>query len=177
MLTGRGYFNTEYVYKEAVQPDGDAPFDYKTFVENQIPFQMGSVRADTGETVNWGREDIPDFKTLMMYIRASSTIPGMMPMPYIDGIPYIDGPMGSSGGIPIDIAEQGGFDKFLVILTRPRGFRRKPTSRSQVLRRFFRKTPMVAELMISRHERYNASRKYIEQLERQGKLMSFMPMT
>lgn len=105
MLTGRGYFNTEYVYKEAVQPDGDAPFDYKTFVENQIPFRMGSVRADTGETVNWGREDIPDFKTLMMYIRASSTIPGMMPMPYIDGIPYIDSAMGSSGGIPIDIAE------------------------------------------------------------------------
>lgn len=173
ILRGRGYFDGEYIYETAGLPDGEMPLDFETFQSNPIPYRIGAVRADTGETVYWGREDIADFATLMKYCRASSSIPGMMRMPYIDGVPYVDGAIGSSGGIAIDAAEADGFKKFLVVLTRPKGFRRVAPSRPQALRRLFRKTPEVAELMISRHERYNASLEHIAELQRQGKAYVF----
>lgn len=173
MLRGRGYFDAEYIYETAGLPDGVMPLDFETFQSNPTPYRIGAVRADTGESVYWSREDITDFNRLMKYTRASSTIPGMMRMPIIDGKPYIDGAMGDSGGIVIDAAERDGFEKFLVILTRPKGFRRTAPSRPQVLRQIFRKTPAVAELMITRHERYNAALEHIAELERQGKAYVF----
>lgn len=173
ILRGRGYFDAEYIYETAGLPDGAMPLDFQTFQANPTPYRIGAVRADTGETVYWGRDDVTDFDKLMKYTRASSTIPGMMRMPVIDGVPYIDGAMGSSGGIAIDAAEADGFEKFLIVLTRPKGFRRTAPSRPQVLRRIFRKTPEVAELMITRHERYNASLDRIAQLQNEGKAYIF----
>lgn len=173
MLRGRGYFDAEYIYEAAGLPNGAMPLDYETFSNNPIPFRIPAVRADTGETINWGSDDIPDLNTLMKYTRASSTIPGVMRMPYINGVPFVDGALGSSGGIPIDAAEADGFKKFLIVLTRPKGFRRTAPSRPQLLRQIFRKHPMVAELLITRHERYNASLDWAAELERTGQAYVF----
>ncbi|MDO5029800.1 MAG: patatin family protein [Corynebacterium sp.] len=173
MLRGRGYFDAEYIYEAAGLPDGAMPLDYKTFKENPIPYRIPAVRADTGETVNWGPDDIPDLDTLMKYTRASSTIPGAMRIPIIDGIPYVDGALGTSGGIALDAAEADGFEKFIIVLTRPKGFRRVPPSRPHVIRRILRKYPAVAEAIITRHERYNATLDHAIELERQGKAYIF----
>lgn len=173
MLRGRGYFDAEYIYEDAGLPDGAMPLDYETFKNNPTPYRISAVRADTGETINWGPDDIPDLPTLMKYTRASSTIPGVMRMPYIDGVPFVDGALGSSGGIPIDAAEADGFKKFLIVLTRPKGFRRTTPKRPQLLRQIFRSNPVVAELLITRHERYNASLDWAAELERKGQAYVF----
>lgn len=173
MLRGRGYFDAEYIYEAAGLPDGAMPLDYKTFTANPIPYRISALRADTGETMNWGPEDIPDFDTLMKYTRASSTIPGAMRIPIIDGVPYVDGALGTSGGIALDAAEADGFDKFVIVLTRPKGFRRVAPSRPQVLRQILRRYPIVAEMAITRHERYNATLDRALELERQGKAYIF----
>lgn len=173
MLRGRGYFDAEYIYEASGLPDGAMPLDYKTFKENPIPYRITAVRADTGETVNWGPEDIPDLNTLMKYTRASSTIPGAMRIPIIDGVPYVDGALGTSGGIALDAAEADGFKKFIIVLTRPKGFRRVPPSRPQMIRRILHNYPVVAEKVITRHERYNASLDRTVELEKQGKAYIF----
>lgn len=173
MLRGRGYFDAEYIYEAAGLPDGAMPLDYKTFKANPIPYRITALRADTGETMNWGPSDIPDFATLMKYTRASSTIPGAMRIPIIDGVPYVDGALGTSGGIALDAAEADGFKKFVIVLTRPKGFRRVAPSRPQVLRRVLRRYPIVAEKVITRHERYNASLDHAVELERAGQAYIF----
>lgn len=84
-LRGRGYFNAEFIYEKAA--DKDLPFDWKTFTESSAQVCISATRADTGETVNWGREDMPSLPDLMMRVRASSTLPLIMPMRLIDDAP------------------------------------------------------------------------------------------
>ena len=91
-LRGRGYFNAEFIYEKAA--DKDLPYDWETFTESSAQVCISATRADTGETVNWGREDMPSLPDLMMCVRASSTLPLIMPMRVIDGVPFVDGAAG-----------------------------------------------------------------------------------
>lgn len=175
LLQGTGYFHAEYIYEIAGGPDQEMPFDFDTFFADPTPFKIGAVRADTGESVYWGRGDQSSPLDLMRQVRASSTVPGLMPMPEIDGVSYVDGAIGESGGIPLPEAIRDGFDKFLIIGTKPRNYVRPPLRSPQLVRMLARKYPAVAELSISRHQRYNATRELMDELERQGKAMIFYP--
>ena len=104
LLRGSGYFNAEFIYEKAA--DQDMPFDWEAFAANPAQVCISAARADTGESVYWGREDIKTQEDLMVRVRASSTLPLIMPMRVIDGAPYVDGAMGESGGILIEQAEK-----------------------------------------------------------------------
>ncbi|WP_411709532.1 patatin family protein [Corynebacterium sp. LaCa116] len=173
LLRGTGYFNAEYIYEKAA--DQDMPFDWEAFRSNPAQVCISAARADTGETVYWGREDMPTQDDLMVRVRASSTLPLIMPMRIIDGAPYVDGAMGESGGLLIEQAEEAGFEKFLFLGTKPRGYVRPKVGRPTALRRIFRKHPAVAEAMIARPAKYNASKDRLVELEKQGKAQLFFP--
>lgn len=176
-MRGRGYFNGEYIYETApMEPTaGVAPYPFENYLASPAQVRIGSVRADTGENVYWGRDDIDSLETLMRFVRASSTLPGFMVPPEIDGVRYFDGALGPSGGIPLDAAEADGFRRFLVIMTRPRDYVKPPVSRPAMMRRIFRRTPAVAEAIITRPDRYNATRRRLFELEREGRAMLFFP--
>ena len=173
LLRGTGYFNAEYIYEKAA--DQDMPFDWEAYRSNPAQVCISAARADTGETVYWGREDMPTQDDLMVRVRASSTLPLIMPMRIIDGAPYVDGAMGESGGLLIEQAEEAGFEKFLFLGTKPRGYVRPKVGRPTALRRIFRKHPAVAEAMIARPAKYNASKDRLVELEKQGKAQLFFP--
>lgn len=173
LLRGSGYFNAEFIYEKAA--DQDMPFDWETFQANPAQMCISAVRADTGESVYWGREDLKTQEDLMVRVRASSTLPLIMPMRVIDGVPYVDGAMGESGGILIEQAEKAGFEKFLFLGSKPRGYVRPEVGRPAALRRVFRKYPTVAETMIARPPRYNASKDRLLKLEKEGRAQLFFP--
>ena len=173
LLRGTGYFNAEYIYEKAA--DQDMPFDWEAYRSNPAQVCISAARADTGETVYWGREDMPTQDDLMVRVRASSTLPLIMPMRIIDGAPYVDGAMGESGGLLIEQAEKAGFEKFLFLGTKPRGYVRPKAGRPTALRRIFRKYPAVAEAMIARPAKYTASKDRLLELEKQGKAQLFFP--
>lgn len=174
-LRGTGYFNAEYIYEIVGGPGQALPFDWEAFNANPTPFRIGTTRVSDGETVYWGREDIDGMADFMRRVRCSSTMPGLMPVPSIDGVEYIDGALGRSGGLAIDAAIEDGFDKFLIIRTRPRGFRRKPPRSPQLVKRLLANRPAVAEALLTRHHRYNRYCEIIEQLESDGKALVFYP--
>lgn len=173
LLRGNGYFNAEYIYEKSA--DKDMPFDWEAFEANPAQMCISAARADTGESVYWGREDIETQEDLMVRVRASSTLPLIMPMRVIDGAPYVDGAMGESGGILIDQAEKAGFEKFLFLGSKPRGYVRPSVSRPTALRRVFRKYPAVAEAMIARPPKYNRSKGRLLELEKEGRAQLFFP--
>lgn len=173
LLRGSGYFNAEFIYEKAA--DQDMPFDWEAFEANPAQMCISATRADTGESVYWGREDIKSQGDLMVRVRASSTLPLIMPMRVIDGVPYVDGAMGESGGILIEQAEKAGFEKFLFLGSKPRGYVRPEVGRPAALRRVFRKYPAVAEAMIARPPRYNASKDRLLELEKEGRAQLFFP--
>lgn len=172
-LRGKGYFHAEHMYEIAPGADQEYPFDFDTFSANSTPFQISAVRADTGETVYWGRETATDLLQLMKRVRASSTMPGFMPIPMIDGAPYVDGAIGETGGLMLQPAIDAGFSRFLVLASRPREYLRSGFSRPGLLTAALRRYPAVAEATLARPALYNETKQRILDLEAAGRAYVF----
>lgn len=173
LARGTGYFNAEFIYERS---DDILPFDWDAFQANDdIEVHVEAVRADTGHTVKWTRKDLESIENVGQITRASSTLPKVMPMGMIDGIPYVDGALGYSGGLLIDAAEKAGFSKFLVLATKERSYVRPAVTRPMATRRLFTKHPAVAEALIVRPGRYNSAKQRILELESEGRAKVFFP--
>ncbi|MBC3186119.1 patatin family protein [Corynebacterium sp. zg-331] len=175
LLRGRGYFNAEYIYGRAPSLNLPGPLDYEAIASHPADFRIGAVQAHTGRSVYWGHEDVTDSESLLAKVRASSTLPLLMPLPNIDGVPYVDGALGPSGGIPLDAAENDGYTRFFVVLTHPRGYAKAPIKRPGLLRNLLSNYPVVAERLITRHTRYNRTMARLLELEKQGRAYLFFP--
>lgn len=174
LARGQGYFNAEFIYEGA---DHIAPFDFAAFSRCSAEVHVEAVNALSGETVSWTREDFLRDPTLVgRAARASSTVPKVMPIGFIDGVPYVDGALGTSGGLLIDAAHAAGFNRFVVLATRPREYWKKPVAApSAAVRQLFRKYPAIAEALDVRTGRYNASKQQILDLEAAGDAVVFFP--
>ncbi|MGP9725038.1 patatin-like phospholipase family protein [Corynebacterium sp. AOP40-9SA-29] len=175
LLRGKGFFNAEFIYGQAHTLDLPRPYDARLALEGDTEFRICATRADNGDPVYWGREDISSGQELMDRVRASSTIPFAMPVPRIDGVPYVDGALGPSGGIPLDAALADGYDRFFAVLTHPRGYVKPPMGRSKVWRTLLRRYPAVAEALLTRHIHYNATMQRLYALERAGRAFLYFP--
>ncbi|WP_291314922.1 patatin-like phospholipase family protein [Corynebacterium sp. UBA2622] len=173
LLQGTGYFNAEFIYETS--SDGDLPFDYDAFEANPAEMNLAATRADTGDSVYFTRADIHERADMNSFVRASSTLPLIMPMRIIDGVPYVDGALGESGGISIQQAEAAGYEKFLFVATKPRDYVRPQVTRRSVVRQVFRRNPAVGKALIERPDKYNASKQRLLELERQGRAHLFFP--
>ena len=174
-LQGKGMFSAEWIYEQTGLPGQALPFDWDTWSANPARVRIGAVRCDDGATVYWGRDDLDTVTKLMKRVRASSTMPVVMPLTAIDGHHYVDGALGSSGGIALDAAEADGFDRFLVVLTQERGYRKAPPRAVRFYRQYFRRYPLVADAILTRWQRYNATLDRLEQLEADGRAYLFVP--
>lgn len=171
MLQGKGMFNAHYIYQEAGKPDADFPFDFETFRANPANCTIISFDRDTGEDLYFTKRDMGTLDDLMVRVRASSTLPVLMPMPTVDGRPCYDGGFARGGGIPLQKLEEDGFEKVVVVRTRKRGYR-KPKSLGWAKAWFWHR-PVMREAMTSRWIRYNESCDLLDQWEREGRAYVF----
>lgn len=175
-LAGKGYINADYLYRGLVD-QGAAPFDWQTFSANPAHMRIQAFERDTGRTVTWGTDDMHDMYELIDRVRASSTLPGLMHPLELDGQVLLDGGLGRGAGLPLWLAESEGFDKFLFLATRPKGYRKKSpegTSHMMMLR-LSSGFPYLREALLTRAERYNAEMERIQGLERAGRCLIVYP--
>jgi predicted patatin/cPLA2 family phospholipase len=123
-IKGEGFFRSKYIYEETPYPEASLPFDYDTFVANPARLRIGTFERDSGEIIYYTKEDIHNIQDLMKIVRSSSSMPIFMPPTYYGEHYYIDGGLG--GGIALDIAKRDGMEKFFVVLSRERGYRKNP---------------------------------------------------
>ena len=119
---GTGYFDADAIYEGAVE-DGTFPFDWETFAANPAGIGLQAFDRDTGRTVRFCRDDATDLMTLIDFVRASSTLPGMMKPKPVDGRILYDGGLGQGAGIPVCIAGAAGYQQFGFLATREKGYR------------------------------------------------------
>lgn len=177
-LRGKGYFNADYMYDGCIN-DGFFPYDWATYAANPARMCIQAFERDTGRSVTFGREDASNTNELFRLARASSTIPiAMKPAP-INGVTYYDGGLGEGSGIPLHLAENAGFERTLLIATRPAGYRKKPlTARSRkVFQRLFGRYPHLLEAVLTRNDRYNAALDHVAEREREGSVLVIRPDT
>ncbi|SCP96696.1 patatin-like phospholipase family protein [Anaerobium acetethylicum] len=172
-IRGEGFFRSKYIYEETPRPGGVLPFDFDTFKANPAQLRIGAFDRETGELVYYTKDDIRNVSDLMKIVRASSSMPIFMPPTHFGGRCYVDGGLG--GGIALDVAKKDGKKKFFVILTREKGYRKRPLKYTGALRAYYRHYPLVAEAMMNRHILYNRTLEELEQLESEGKAFLVYP--
>ncbi|MDR1237091.1 MAG: patatin family protein [Propionibacteriaceae bacterium] len=174
-LQGKGWFNAHYIYEETGGPGQALPFDFGTFAANPAQCRIGSFECDTGQSVYWTKDDLATLPALMRRVRASSTMPILMPPVEIDGRTYVDGALGPCGGFAIDAARAAGFTRFFVVMSREREYRKEPNKWPWLFRAWFRKFPAVAEAVNERWKNYNRTREELFDLQSSGEACLFIP--
>jgi predicted patatin/cPLA2 family phospholipase len=178
LLQGKGYFNADYLY-EGCLADNFAPFDWETFVANPARIRIQAFERDTGRTVTFTKDDMPDVWEAIKRVRASSTIPGAMVPEPVDGKVLLDGGLGEGAGIPIGMAEADGFERMVFVATREQGYWKRPLSQAarRGISRAFGKYPHVVEALLTRPQRYDVALGHVAQLEREGRALVIRPDT
>ncbi|MDR3070074.1 MAG: patatin family protein [Propionibacteriaceae bacterium] len=176
-LQGKGYFNSKHIYEETAAPDQILPFNFEAFSANPAELRIGAFDAESGGEMVWSKKagDMATLSDLMPRVRASSTMPFLMPMVDLDGRKYVDGALGPNGGIALDFAQSAGYEKFFVVLTRPRSYVKEPNKAERFFRWHFRRYPAVAQALATRHSHYNTTREELSDLESSGQAFVFYP--
>ena len=172
---GKGMFHGEYIYQRAGAPDEALPFDWDTYEASTGDMRVIAFDAVTGDEAVWSKKDTPNIDDLMIRVQASSTMPIVMPPVHLDGHVYVDGAMGEDGGIALSQAQREGFEKFVIVLTQERDYKKEPQKFPAVYRGIFRKYPALADALLTRWKRYNETRERIFELEAEGKAHVFVP--
>ena len=148
-----------------------------TFLANPATTCVATFNASRGQVRWFSKEEMSTLDTLGPIVRASSTLPILMPPVEIDGDTYVDGALGPNGGLPFDQPLREGYRKLLVVLTRPRDFVKgpMPASVGALLRTAYHSFPSVFEGVALRTDRYNAGRRFLFELEERGQAYVFAP--
>ncbi|MCL2491044.1 MAG: patatin family protein [Propionibacteriaceae bacterium] len=174
-LKGRGLFDSEYIYMHTSGPGQALPVDFVTFQANPADMRIGSFDIDAGEEAWFTKADVHTLRDLLSRVRASSSMPMLMPPVEINGRHYLDGALGPSGGIPLDAAMAAGFKRFFIVLTREREYVKGPEVPKPLASAWWRKHPAVGEALNARPATYNAMRQQIFELEKAGQALVFAP--
>ena len=165
----RNYFNMDFIFGDI--PEWIYPFDTETFMKNPTQFDIAATSLEDGSLKIIGKEEIKEFGILNC-LQASSSIPLIStPVPLGNKI-YYDG--GVADSIPVNYALSKHKKAFL-ILTQPRGYRKKAPKFPGFIRFVFRKHRAFAEALISRSVVYNATLELCDKLEAEGKLFILAP--
>lgn len=168
-LTCKSLFGLDFVYDEI--PNKLFPFDMDTFQSHEGKVLVGVTNANTGESEYFDAKDI-DEKCLML--RATCAIPLFFPAIEINNNYYYDG--GICDPIPINKAIEDGNEKHLIILTRPKEYRKTLSKGNVIVSKLFkRKYPNLKEPLLTRHIHYNDTVRFCEELEAQGKAIIIRP--
>lgn len=170
LLTTGDLFGVQMCYEEI--PDVLNPYDYETFGKYQGKVYAVVTNVETGRPEY---KRLQDMKRDIMAVRASSSLPLVSRLVEIDGGLYLDG--GISDSIPIRKSIRMGNEKNVVVLTKPVGYYKKPTSPNmmRMIEHQYKKYPKVVENMAMRHIRYNKTLRYLEEQEAKGNVFVIRP--
>jgi len=169
LLRTGGVFGADFCYREL--PDVLDPFDRQAYASDPTAFYCVTTDCRTGRPV-YHRCDAADAETFA-WLRASASMPVVArPVP-LDGSLHLDG--GLTDGIPLKFFESLGYDRNLVVVTRPRGYRKFPSWKHALALPFLWRWPAVYRSLCSRYEWYNVTLKYLAERERAGAALVIAP--
>ena len=117
-------------------------------------------------------EEKYDRKRIIDIAKASSSLPYVCPVAYVDGIPMLDG--GIIDSIPMMRAFEQGYEKNVVVLTRNRGYRKKGRD-IKIPHFIYKKYPRLRVVLSKRCRVYNEQLELVEKLEDEGRIIVIRP--
>lgn len=152
-------------------PERIIPYDYDAYFSNPDRFVMVTTDCLTGKAEYL--EEKASSSRVMDIVRASSSLPFVSPVTYVDGVPMLDG--GIVDSIPVEYAMHQGYEKLVVVLTRNKGYRKKE-SKMRLAKVFYRQYPNLQKALSERNAVYNNTMDMIERLEEEGRIIAIRPL-
>jgi predicted patatin/cPLA2 family phospholipase len=164
----RSYYHLDFVFEKI--PNQYVLFDYEAFAQFKGDVVATVTNVETAEA-----EYLPIAKDdhQMLAVRASCALPMFFPIIKVNGQPYMDG--GIVAPIPVDEAIRSGCDKNIVILTRERGYKKRPEKLMSAAARIYQKHALFAQALLNRDKIYNDNLVRLKGLEVQGRVFIIAP--
>ena len=157
---------TEFCYHEL--PDKLDIFDRKAFEESPITFYVTCTNVETGKAEYIRMDNMDEID----YMRASASMPLVSQIVEVGGMKLLDG--GVADSVPLDAFRKLGYEKNIVVLTRPAGYRKKKSSIGPA-KWIYRKYPAFVKAMEERYKVYNETMDQIEEMEKSGEIFVIRP--
>ncbi|WP_264738248.1 patatin family protein [Cytobacillus firmus] len=165
----RQFFGMDFIFDEI--PNKLVPYHYDEFYKNESEFVIGTTDCHTGKPVYFSKKDYG--KDMLKVLKASSSLPFIAPEVDFNSRVLLDG--GISDPIPIKKAQQDGFKKNIVILTRNRGYSKKPSKFTFMVKRKYPQYTGLQKALAERFRTYNETLRYVEQEEKNGTVLVIQP--
>ena len=144
-------------------------FDEETFEKSGVDFYAVVTNVETGKPEYI---KVDNLREQMEVFRATSSMPIVSKIVEVDGKKYLDG--GCSDSIPVKKCLEMGYDKVVVVLTRPLDYRKKDEN-GALNALWYRKYPEFVKTLNNRPKDYNNTVEEIIELEKQGKIFVIRP--
>lgn len=154
-------FGMDFVFNQI--PNRLEPFDYETMLHSPTEFVVGVTDVETGSPCYCDKSHLNHNSVV---VGASSAIPVFSRIVKYQGGRYLDG--GTSDPIPVKKALEDGCERVVVVLTRERGYIKRPEKMKRIYSRVYRDLPNMVRVLNERHNIYNQTLEYLTQLEKQG---------
>lgn len=168
LLTTGNLFGVDMVYREI--PDKLLPFDYEQYKRSLSTLYAVVTNCDTGEAEYI---QVKDAKPQMDVVIASASMPMAAKMVEIDGKKYLDG--GIADSIPLKKSIEDGNEKNIAVLTQHAQYVKEPSGAGWLVKRAYKGYPQLVKAIENRHNDYNAAMRYVEDMERAGKVFVIRP--
>ena len=168
LLKKRNIMDFDLLFQEF--PEHILPYDYESYFSSPERYEMVTTNCVTGEANYF--EEKQDKKRVIDIVRASSSLPFVCPIAYVDDVPMLDG--GIVDSIPLMRAWNEGFTHNVVVLTRNRGYR-KEAKDIHIPSFFYRKYPKMREALSCRCRVYNEQLEMVERMEEAGEINVIRP--
>ena len=162
-------FGAEFCYHTL--PETLDPFDAEAYNRNPVEFFLVCTDVHTGKA-HYQACPVAGAECYE-WMRASSSMPLVSRIVSVGGGEYLDGAIADS--IPLRFMERMGYEKNIVILTQPAGYRKKPSHAMMLLLLALRKYPALVKAMENRHRVYNETLAYVEKQASEGKVLLLRP--
>ena len=165
------FANLDYIYGTLSNHDGENPLDFAAFEANETGFTVVACNADDGSTKYFDKSDVGYDNYDIM--KASSAVPVACEPYVIDGVPYFDG--GIVDPVPVQKAIDDGYDRIVLVLTRPKDVLReqkRDIAPARILRHSY---PAAAERLLNRYATYNDEVALAKEYERDGRVLILAP--
>lgn len=152
-------------------PNKLEPFDYDTFFKSKQRLLITVTDCMSGKALYFDHRTSP--RGFLNILRASCSLPLASHPVRHEGMVLMDG--GIADSVPINKSIVDGNQKHILILTQPKGYRKKPTSFARLVALRYRKFPGLCRAATNRHVMYNTTMDKIDDMEQNGEAFVIRP--
>ena len=170
LFAGSGLFGMDFVF--GTIPLELVPFDFDRFFRSDQRHVTTVTDCTTGAPRYYEKDNL-DRQELMRVLQAGCSLPLLQKPVRFDGRLLMDG--GIADPIPLRKSMADGNTRHVLVLTRPRGYVKKASVFTWLVRSRYAHFPALVQTFADRHRRYNETMTFIDALEQRRAIFTIRP--